>query len=105
MRKLWQSINFIPNSFAFSAIEDEEDADKREKDIPIRDTERFSPKLVRPDPTPQDIAKYEGLTVQNFPKSLRMKTSSIFLKRLVMRISLTKQQLNLARIINTSQLP
>ena len=70
MRKLWKTINFVPNSFEFNLIEDGNDTNERVNDKPIKDAIGFSPKLSRPEPTPDDVARYGGLSVHNFPKKL-----------------------------------
>ena len=80
MRNLWETINFVPNSFEFNLVEEGSDASERVNDKPIRDTTGFSPKLDRPEPTPNDIARYGGLTVLNFPKKVSDQEIFDFLK-------------------------
>ena len=49
-------------------------------DKPIKDAEKFSPKIVRPQPEMKDILKYEGLVVKNFPKDLKDEEIVTFVK-------------------------
>ena len=83
MRQLWEMIGFKPNNFEFSLDEDDKENAERVNDKTIKEATNFSPKLVRPEANQKDIDRYEGLTVQNFPKTLSDDDIFNLLKELV----------------------
>ena len=80
MMRVWKFIDFKPNSFEPDNIEMDTDSNELLSDKPIREEQQFSPQIVRPAPLENDMQKYEGLIVKNFPKKLDEKEITSFVK-------------------------
>ena len=82
MKNLWTAIGFEPREFELEIDEEGEDTDSV-NDVPIRDSSKFSPKINRPEPTNEDIGKYNGISIKNFPRNLDKSTIVEFLNCLL----------------------
>ena len=80
MKKLWESVNFRPSNFQLAVEQHDLDANLG-GDVTINKKTTFSPNIKRPEPTKEDIQKYTGISINNFPKD-QAKTDIIkFLKQ------------------------
>ena len=66
MKELWDNINFRPSNFELNVDDDDLEAVAN-----IKNNTKFSPILQRPSPHPDDIKKYQGISIKNFPKGTR----------------------------------
>ena len=96
MKKLWKKIGFTPEAFELS-----DDCEKK-NDI-SSDTERF-PKIPeeKSKPKQSDVEKYRGVTVKNFPSSLKDEEILDFLDKCGALISAEKNNINIRRGPKTS---
>ena len=80
MKKLWEIIDFRPVNFELD-IDDIELETKLGGDVQISDKTTFSPTIKRPAPTEEDINKYAGIVISNFPLGLAKADVIKFLKK------------------------
>ena len=73
MRIVWESVGFRPTEFNLETKDDINDAD-------IRDKEKFTPKVARPEPTEKDMERYDGVSIKNFPRTTTKAEIVSFLK-------------------------
>ena len=80
MKKLWETVNFKPLNFQLEVEQHDLDANLG-GDVMINKKAVFSPSINRPHPTKEDIQKYTGISINNFPKE-QAKTDIVrFLKQ------------------------
>ena len=65
MRSLWEKVGFIPQNFQLSLEDDEIN------DVVIKDAERFSPKINRPEASEDEKSKFNGIVLKNFPRETK----------------------------------
>ena len=80
MKRLWDTIGFVPTNFE---LEDEDrstdDVHQASLDLPNIREKHFSPKIKRPEPTTDEIERFDGITIKNIPKSIEDKDLFDFL--------------------------
>ena len=69
MKKLWESIDFKPLSFELNMDELNPELNVG-GDVTIKDKAVFSPNIKRPKPSGEDIEKYGGVAINNFPNTV-----------------------------------
>ena len=72
MKNLWKDIDFTPVTFELDEEEKtEDDIEQEAKDaVQIRQTS-FPPRVKLQAPTKTDIEKFDGITIRNFPRTLK----------------------------------
>ena len=69
MKRLWELVDFRPVDFELDADESELETNFG-GDVQICNKTSFSPAIKRPVPTEDDIKKYSGIVINNFPLGL-----------------------------------
>ena len=71
MKELWDAIDFVPTGFELPAVEaDSEENLASGGDVSILETKTFKNFAEKPVPTEQDLQKYQGINISNFPPHL-----------------------------------
>ena len=68
MKALWEAIDFQPHAFQFNLGDAESESTN---DAPIKDAAKFSPNVARPTPTEEEMKRYNGKSIKNFPKETK----------------------------------
>ena len=72
MMTLWEEIGFAPSSFELDEEDKtEDDVDQATKDAPKISRSSFPLLVNYQAPSLNDIEKFDGLTIRNFPKNLK----------------------------------
>ena len=67
MKELWKEIDFSPTGFELPEIAPEDDVGG---DLPLLDAESFGKKVERPVRQQENMEKYDGIIIKNFPLDL-----------------------------------
>ena len=68
MKALWEAIDFQPHAFQLNLGDAESESTN---DAPIKDAAKFSPNVARPTPTEEEMKRYNGKSIKNFPKETK----------------------------------
>ena len=79
MKRLWETVNFQPIQFKFDV--DDEMVNNLGGDVQISEKSSFSPGVKRPDSTEEDVEKYTGVVINNFPPKVAKADLIKFLKK------------------------
>ena len=79
MKKLWETVNFQPIHFELDI--DDEMVNTLGGDVHISEKTSFSPSVKRPVPTKEDVEKYTGVVINNFPPKVAKADLIKFLKK------------------------